>query len=126
MTRPVISDEDQTNRRASADQEDFEKALRAFLVTIANVREAHFREHYRFASPGSVSVDPGGKKYIRVVVTEGGRQSVFCFVDAKTGDILKADGWKRPAKHARGSIYVNQGRDAITPWGTHYIQPRGR
>jgi hypothetical protein len=28
------------------------------------------------------------------------------FIDLTNGDILKADGWKAPAKHARGNIRV--------------------
>lgn len=31
--------------------------------------------------------------------------SVYCFVDMRNGDILKAASWKNPAKDARGSIW---------------------
>lgn len=42
------------------------------------------------------------------VSTYGGRptsRSVYCFIDLSNGDILKAAGWKAPAKGARGNIF---------------------
>jgi hypothetical protein len=52
-----------------------------------------------------------GKRYIKVVQSEDwpngantGR-SVYCFIDASNGDLLKAAGWKAPAKGKRGSIF---------------------
>jgi hypothetical protein len=50
--------------------------------------------------------------------------SVHCFIDAATGNILKADGWKRPAKGIRGSIFA-QGFDlgrAVTQYGAAYAR----
>lgn len=51
-----------------------------------------------------------GKKYVRIVehaaktVCVDGR-SVYCFIDLSNGDILKAAGWRAPAKGKRGSIF---------------------
>ena len=46
-----------------------------------------------------------GRKYIKLINVEGGRDSsVYCFVEAATGDILKAESWSKPARHARGNI----------------------
>ena len=42
----------------------------------------------------------GGKKYVKIVQghnPEGPGASVHCFVDAVTGDVYKAAGWKAPA-----------------------------
>lgn len=55
--------------------------------------------------PYHFSVDPGGRKYIRIVV-EGKndvipQRHVHCFIEAATGAVLKADGWKAPAKGVR-------------------------
>lgn len=47
-----------------------------------------------------VALFTDGAKYWRVVRGS----SAWCFVDRDTGDILKADGWKKPAKGARGSV----------------------
>lgn len=48
-----------------------------------------------------------GKRYARIVKSEanGSSRSAFGFVDLTTGDVLKADGWKGPAKNfARGNV----------------------
>lgn len=47
-----------------------------------------------------------GSKFLRIVRTSAGSRSVACFVEKSTGNILKADGWKKPSKISRGlSIY---------------------
>jgi hypothetical protein len=64
-----------------------------------------------------------GKKYVRVFVDQGGitGKSAFCFVDKATGDVLKADGWKRPARGPRGSIYT-PAKYGIDQYGAHYAR----
>lgn len=46
-----------------------------------------------------------GRKFTKVAINKYNSTSVYCFVDNATGDILKADGWLKPAKDARGSIW---------------------
>ncbi len=46
-----------------------------------------------------------GHKFIRVVKSHGGSRHVYCFIEKATGNILKASGWRSPAKGSRGSIY---------------------
>lgn len=121
----TLSDEDAANRRPGADQEDFEGALAAFLDSIRELQAAYFAKNFKSLKPPTISIDPGAKKYLRIVQDNGTQRSVYCFVDKATGDILKADGWRRPAKHVRGSIFDNAGKGAITPWGVHYITSRG-
>ena len=58
----------------------------------------------------------GGRKYIKI---ERG-SSVFCFIDAKTGDVLKAASWNAPAKHARGNIF-EVGKEGVDKYGAHYL-----
>lgn len=122
----TLTDEDSANRRPGADREDFEAALGAFLQTIRDYQAAYWAKNYPNLVPPTIDVDPGYKKYVRVVQDNHTQRSVFCFVDVASGDILKADGWRRPAKHARGSICVNAGRGAITPWGTYYLTASNR
>jgi len=60
-----------------------------------------------------------GSKNIRVIHHVGGSCSVYCFVEKATGNILKAAGWKTPAKGARGNIYKPEsyaGADCYTSW----------
>ncbi len=53
----------------------------------------------------------GGRKYVRLVrrdYTNTGERissSAYCFVDTTNGNVLKAAGWKAPAKGARGNIF---------------------
>ena len=47
-----------------------------------------------------------GRKYAKVVSSNkgGNHNSVFCFIDRKTGDVYKAATWKAPAKHVRYTL----------------------
>lgn len=110
---------------AVTEQRDFDAALSDFLMSIRELIHAHYNKNFPSLIPPAISVDPNGKKYVRIVRADTSHVSVYCFVERATGDILKADGWKRPAKNAaRGSIYENAGKDAITPYGVHYLRKR--
>lgn len=63
--------------------------------------------------PGTNGYDPSktftvtfGRKYAKVISTDsnGSGGGVWGFIDIATGDLLKAAGWAKPAKHARGHI----------------------
>lgn len=72
-----------------------------------------------------------GSKNIRIVRRElwKGQEaptngSVHCFIDAATGNILKAESFKRPAPQIRGSIFnpnFDIGR-AVGEYGAAYIR----
>lgn len=85
---------------------DFETALARFLhLTQQHLNEYYAREFPRNTVP-QLDVSAGGVKYVRVFKQSGsGSRDAFCFVEVATGDVLYPDGWKRPAKGARGSIY---------------------
>ena len=51
----------------------------------------------------------GGRKYTKIIMDTGNQKSVWCFIDRKTGDILKPANWNRPAKHSRGNLYDDYG-----------------
>lgn len=61
----------------------------------------------------------GGRKYEKL--TNG--RAVVAFIEKKTGDIFKPASWSAPAKHARGNIYVNGGKDAVSASG-HIVYMR--
>lgn len=47
-------------------------------------------------------------KYARIFERNksSGQRGVWCFINLETGDVLKADGWKKPALNfARGNIF---------------------
>lgn len=84
---------------------DFNAALTTFLAALdaANAKvNATMTALPNYYKP--VTVEPGSK-YIRVVQTAGNSRSVSCFVEKSTGNILKAAGWKAPAKGARANIF---------------------
>ena len=61
-----------------------------------------------------------GRKYIRVVSSG---VAAYCFLDHE-GNIYKPDGWKRPARHIRGSIFdpnFSIGK-ALGPYGVAYLK----
>lgn len=48
----------------------------------------------------------GGRKYIKIGRRQWGSSSVWCFIRAQDGAILKAASWKAPALNfTRGSIF---------------------
>jgi hypothetical protein len=63
------------------------------------------------------------QKYARIVtVRHGDILSAYGFVDLANGDILKAAGWKVPAKHARGNIFADDPLAACGPFGMAYLR----
>lgn len=108
---------------------DFHKIdsiLPAFVAALDAMTEAHYRDHlpssYASGWVPKHSLDRG-KKFIRVVQGHGDQRSAFCFIDTD-GNILKCDGWKRPARGIRGSIFdpnfsIGKG---ITVYGAVYAR----
>lgn len=85
-----------------------------FVEKLQAMHDAEFAEKYPNLVSDLITTQPG-RKYIRVVcnrryrdsngsVTSNGG-SVYCFINAENGDILKAEGWKKPAAGKRGSIF---------------------
>jgi hypothetical protein len=99
----------------------FDAALTAF---VAKVNAVHAAKNAEMGAKNPAMADyfkpielEAGSKNIRVVHQGGGSRSVYCFV--ATGNILKAAGWKAPAKGARGNIYKPEsyaGADCYTGW----------
>lgn len=117
---------------------NFHTALEAFRAIADALVKEHFekswdddnRKKYPDFPVPQITIMPGAR-YVRLVrgqrkpisgeVMEG--QSAFCFVDMTNGDILKASGWKAPAKGKRGSIYdADGGRSAITQYGARSLR----
>lgn len=90
------------------DGESFEQALMRFVDGCKRIHDRHI-EKMRARKPVEDRTDllarqwrlDRGPRYIRVVRGD----IAHCFVDKATGDVLKADGWQRPVKGARGNIF---------------------
>lgn len=98
----------------------FNDALKSYCDAADSILKAHFETNgYTFAVP-AIEIKSLGRKYAKLVRTEtwdGGEHrenGVHSFVNIETGEILKPATYSAPAKHARGSIYNNNGRDALT------------
>ena len=68
-----------------------------------------------------------GKKYISIYNTLGNQKSIWGGVvkedggKFKKGDILKAAGWRAPAKHSRGSIFDKEFHKSFSWTGPNYL-----
>jgi len=63
----------------------------------------------------------GGRKYIKLTyaLSGGNQRSVYCFVRAADGAILKSASWKAPAlNYTRGSIFDQS--LPVGPYGVRY------
>jgi len=99
---------------------NFNAALQTFVDTTQARLNAEYAENFKWVTPPVLSVERG-RVNVRIVSSTVGSRSVFCFIRIADGAVLKAEGWKKPAKHARGSIYVNAGQDAIGTYGANSI-----
>jgi hypothetical protein len=96
---------------------NFEQALGEWLLRAQSIVNKG-----RIDKTVRLGIDTKGKKYLRIVEKNEWETygSVFCFVDKASGDVLKAAGWKTPAKHARGNIY-KVGQEGVGAYGAHYL-----
>ena len=72
-----------------------------------------------------------GRKFIKVVEGSIGQRRVWGFVSLvdgthkglplKRGDILKAAGWRGPAKHSRGNIFDKEFHKSFSWTGPNYL-----
>ena len=75
----------------------------------------------------SYTCDTPGKRYVRIVMSARGHRSVHAFYDIKNGDVLKAAGWKAPAKIVRFNLLDTDSFDRmieVCDWSGHYLYLR--
>jgi hypothetical protein len=100
----------------------FDTAFATFLAGCKKIHDEYVRKNFTNIVDSEIArewrVDAGK---VRCRVVHGG--SAYCFVDYATGDVLKCDGYKAPAKHARGNIYdAANGLGTIGPYGPAYLR----
>jgi hypothetical protein len=109
------------------DDAKFEKHANEYLKRVAKGQVARLKREF----PGAQYVKPDkfsftkGKRYWRLVATnvDNGNKHVHSFLDTTTGDVLKAAGWSKPAKHARGNIYKSDyGMGGVGDHGAKYLR----
>lgn len=68
-----------------------------------------------------------GRKYHKIImITESGDRSIHCFVDKKTGSVLKPASWKAPAKGERYNLCIIKDREFLidnknADWNGKYL-----
>jgi len=103
------------------DRKKFEERLATFLRLAQEMVNAYFAEHLPDSKLFILSTQPGAR-YVRIVRSDG---SAWAFVDSENGNILKCDGWKRPAKGARGNIFDTDPLAGVNSYGANYAK-RGK
>lgn len=97
--------------------------IEAFLAA-ANEMRADYNAKQGFSNRETLVTSKGGRKYLRIESRQPGAEhgSAWAFVEIATGLILKPDGWKTPAKHARGTIHTDRhGVEYLGPYGPAYL-----
>lgn len=102
----------------------FEDKLAQFVAALEVRNRAHYAKNMPNCVPTTFRVDVKGRKYVRVV-TQGSQDSVYCFVERSTGNILKAAGWERPAPYARGNIFNDNPLQGTNIYGAESIYNGG-
>ena len=105
------------NNTANSNPTDFNTAFATFMVGCEKIYTDYCdRNDFTMRDSFTSTV---GNRYVRVVRGTG----VHCFVDKTNGDVLKAAGWKAPAKHARGNIFDSQnGLGSMGEYGPAYLR----
>lgn len=88
--------------------------MTAHIMHFRDTLEAKIQALFRDSNPKSTMAPVAivleeGPKYTRIVrslIMDGTvvERSAYGFIVNATGDLLKADGWKRPAKGIRGNL----------------------
>jgi hypothetical protein len=121
--KPIIGNTTKTEKTTTKNGLSFDEAMFTLLVKI----QESYDNWSRFNTKTLDLTLKPGRKFIKVV--EG--NSVWGFV-AKVdgvhkgipmlkGDILKAAGWRAPAKHSRGSIFDAEMHKSFSWTGPNYL-----
>lgn len=86
---------------------DRETLFHARINQWTDALEAHYNERNPDSVHGiSFQCGEPGRKFCRIVQADanGKARSVHAFYDMFTGDVYKAEGWAKPAKHVRYNL----------------------
>jgi hypothetical protein len=99
-------------------ERDFREALDTFFAGVKRISDDYMTANYPSLPKPPFQLQELQKRW-RVVRETG----VHCFIDKATGDVLKAETWARPAKHARGNIFdAHNGLEKMGPYGPAYLR----
>ena len=101
-------------------QSTYEDMRDSFLVECQSLVTEHMRNY----SWDNILTIAKGRRYDKIVSTgTDDRPSirVWGFIDKTNGNILKAESWRKPAKHARGNIWENDRMQFMSAYGPSYM-----
>jgi hypothetical protein len=93
---------------ATTSPEGFQEALHHFLVGVEAIWKKYMTEGKVPESQDRKFVVEEGQRYVKVISVykdNPNMRNIYCFVDKSNGDVLKAAGFKVPAKGARGNVF---------------------
>lgn len=93
--------------------EEYVRVLNAQAVVEAAVRVGAY-DDFAFVPQRTFYADKPGQKFTRIVCANGTQEMVHCFVENATGKVVKAAGWKAPAKDKDGFAYRYDLMDAAS------------
>lgn len=97
---------------------DITQAITAYIESVQTITSEKFARDYPNLGTPTITASYG-IKYARIITESGSSRSVHSFIDLKTGDVLKAESWKRPAKGVRSNLFdVNHGLGSVDSYGT--------
>jgi hypothetical protein len=100
----------------------FLAAFEGFMSKANAMLKDYYEKKWPNGGPAPSLSYEQGLKYIRIVKDYGNQKMSFCFIDKSNGDVLKCEGWKKPAKHARGNIFsAENGLEGINAYGANYL-----
>lgn len=118
-----------TTTNAVASSSVTPEELAAFVAALKAKVEAIHRADFPTCEANWGTIEHnGGTKFAKIQAVSPGRSSIsaYCFIDLTNGNILKAAGWKAPAKGARGNIRVgdasNWWNGALGKYGAAYLR----
>jgi hypothetical protein len=89
------------SKRANIPSGLIDHSLRLFALEAEYVVNALMERHHPTLAKKTITIERG-RRYARLVIASVGHESsrsVYGFVDMMTGDIVKSESWKKPAKH---------------------------
>lgn len=112
--------------------EDFEKSVDDFVKRLEELVNEHYAANFPNLKVPTCRIDRG-PTYFRIVLVENpDTERVWGFIATKNmqtkhllfqqGDIARPASWSRPAKHARGNIFDEDGGMKYAgPYGPHLL-----
>jgi hypothetical protein len=95
--------------------------IEAFRAALEAMLAAHHTTARNVGTPPRVLIMPGAR-YARIVVEDNpSSRYAYGFIEFATGNLLKSDGWKTPARHPRGNLRNAEPLSGCGPYGMAYL-----